>query len=108
MQFLIIKQDFQDHKIMKKILILIAAIGLMAFTEGEKHCYVKVSKTWYDANNGYKKGVNEVNAKADTLGIYYISINAFNEFQELFDTKQSTNIYWLYPNAFPKDSINGK
>ena len=90
---------------MKKILILIAAIGLMSASEGEKHCYVKVSKTWYEANNGYKRGVNMINAKADTSGNYYISINAFNEFQELFDNKSSTTIYWLYPNAFPKDTL---
>ena len=90
---------------MKKIFILLAAIGLLSFTEGDKHCYVRVTKTWYDANKGYTKGVNTLACAKDTAGNWYISINAYNEFQELFENKSSATLYWLYPNAFPKDTI---
>lgn len=91
---------------MKKTLLILAAIGLISFSEGDKHCYVKVTKTFYNEFNGYKKGCNVLNAAIDTNGDYYISINAYNEFQELFETKSSATIYWLSPNAFPQDTMN--
>lgn len=93
---------------MKKLLVLLSTIFFVAFSDGEKHCYVKVTKSWYEQNKGYTKGANVLSGGVDTLGNYYISINTYNEFPELFESKSSATLYWLYPNAFVKDSIDVK
>ncbi len=90
---------------MKKTILILTAFAIMAFTEGEKHCYVRVTKTWYDTYKGYTKGTNVLNGEKDTSGNYYISLNSYNEFQELFENKSTVTLYWLYPNAFPKDTL---
>lgn len=94
---------------MKKTLLLFSTFLLLSFTEADKHCYVRVTKTWYETHKGHKKGSNVLMGAKDTAGNYYISINAYNEFQELFDSETNATLYWLYPNAFPQqDSIQIK
>lgn len=92
----------------KLIIVLVVSVGLISFNEADKHCYVKVTKSFAQEFNGYTKGVNVLNATKDTSGDYYISINAYNEFQELFESKSSVTLFWLYPNAFPSDTVNVK
>lgn len=96
---------------MKKIILVLAAFISLSFSAGEGsavHCYVRVTKAWRTANEGYTKGVNVLHCAKDTSGYDYVSLNAYNEFQELFDKKSSITLYWLYENAFVKDTVISK
>lgn len=83
---------------------VLLSIPNLAHSVGDKHCYVKVTQTWYNQNRGYTKGPNTLEGARDTSGNYFISISSYNEFPELFDNRTNVTLYWLYPNAFPADS----
>lgn len=93
---------------MKKTLLILLLSALTATAaDDNKHCYIQVTADFKTANEGYRSGSNVLRTITDTAGHIYVSVNAVNEFPELFDERTKATFYWLTPDAFPQDTTNG-
>lgn len=88
------------------ILLVCSSILLMSSTDGEKHCYIRLTESFKNEYSNYQSGVNVLIFVQDTEGYWCVSSNALNEFPEVFDTMQNIQLIWLAPEAFSVDTTN--
>ena len=67
----------------------------------KKHCFILVTQTFKNANEGAVNGCNILNTATTSDGRIVISINAVNEFPDLFLDRLHFTPVWLDINDFP-------
>ena len=66
-----------------------------------KHCFILVTQTFKNANEGAVNGCNILSTATTLDERIVVSINAVNEFPELFLDRLRFTPIWLDKNDFP-------
>lgn len=65
------------------------------------HCYIPVTQEFKNANEGAQIGCNALATATTTDGRIVVSLNAVNEFPDLFTDRSWLTLLWLEAEDFP-------